>query len=106
MYIGVEVRGGEEPWSDGLFHLYKLNTARRSHLKPSFLFEACLSSGYHKYVVANSMAKLSSQCVDWSTPITVIWRPPEHLSMSDRIEKQAPGKADQWIIDNDTHMDH
>jgi len=29
----------------------------------------------------------------------------EHLSMSDRPEKQAPGKADQGTIGNDTHMD-
>jgi len=30
----MEVRGGGEPQSGMFFHLYKLNTARRSHLKP------------------------------------------------------------------------
>jgi len=28
----------------------------------------------------------------------------EHSSMSDRIEKQVPGKADQGTIGNDTDM--
>jgi len=29
----------------------------------------------------------------------------EHLNTSERPEKQAPGKADQGNIGNDTHMD-
>jgi len=30
----------------------------------------------------------------------------DHWSMSDRPEKKAPGKADQLINGNDTHIDH
>jgi len=40
-----------------------------------------------------------------SSHTTVIWRAPEHSNMSDRPKKQAPGKADQATIGNDTHMD-
>jgi len=58
------------------------------------------------------MAKLSGQsCDDFklggclSIHTTAIWKPPEHLSMSDRPEKQAPGKVNQENNGNDTHMD-
>jgi len=52
------------------------------------------------------MAKLSGQsCGDFQPGgclfihTTAIWRPPKHLSTSDRPNKQAPGKADQSICD-------
>jgi len=33
-HIGVEVRGGGEPWKWWIFPCVEVNTARRSHLRP------------------------------------------------------------------------
>jgi len=55
------------------------------------------------------MAKLIGHCVVISNRVGACPFTPlpfeDHLSTSDRLEKQTPGKTDQGTIDDDTHMD-
>ena len=92
-HIGVEVGGGGEPQMWWVFLCVEADTAR-SHLKPIQTLD-----------ITNSI-QFDGQAfcpVVWRFPAR--WVPFQHTSTSDRPGKQAPGKADQGTIGNDTHMD-
>ena len=93
-HIGMEVGGGGELRMWWVFLCVEADTARRSHLKPIQTLD-----------ITNSI-QFDGQAfcpVVWRFPAR--WVPFQHTSTSDRLEKQAPGKADQGTIGNDTHMD-
>jgi len=109
-------RGGGQGWRGAtkwqVFPcVYKFNTAKWSLWDPYWVLEITNSSQFDDQALwSNPLAShvMNSSWMDscpLSSQTTAIWRPPKHSSMSDRLEKQAPGKANQGTTGNDTHTD-
>jgi len=102
-HIGVEVRGGGEPRSGGVFHTWKLNTARWSHLRPIWALDSTNSSQFDGQAFWP---------VTWWFPAGWILVHSYHCHLMTtwtlkhvrQAQENSPKKADQWIIGNDIHM--